>query len=356
MSNTPKVTVLMPVYDAAKYLREAIDSILAQSFRNFEFLVIDDGSTDDSRAIIESYEDPRIRVVYNSRNLGLVETLNRGLMLASGEFVARMDADDRALPNRLNRQVACLNDDPTIGLVGTCVEIIDERGRRRLMVRDVPSSHNLICWNLLFENCVAHSSVMLRRSAVFAAGGYTKGIWAEDYELWVRMSRLCQIVQLPEVLQQFRINMAGTFVAHRDQHEAWCLRVMEDQAMRLLGRSVCRESLDFLRRASRFESLPYGGALSRASELILEYFQCFVDSRRLADEELRLVRTNVGVRLFALASVNLRQFPVPALHLAISNACFSPRSLMHRHTIRGILHAVGGPGMVERLKWVLTRA
>jgi len=114
----PKVTVLMPVYNAEKYLKEAIGSILGQSFSDFEFLIINDGSTDSSVKIIKSYDDPRIRFIANEKNLGVIPTLNKGFALAQGEFIARMDADDISLPKRLELQADFMDKHPEAGAIG----------------------------------------------------------------------------------------------------------------------------------------------------------------------------------------------------------------------------------------------
>ncbi|HKQ33129.1 MAG TPA: glycosyltransferase family A protein, partial [Thermodesulfobacteriota bacterium] len=116
---TPKVTVLMTVYNGEKFLNEAIDGILNQTFRDFEFLIINDGSTDGSREIIKSYKDPRINLVDNESNIGLTASLNRGLSLAGGEYIARQDADDISLPERLEKQISILERNPDIALLGS---------------------------------------------------------------------------------------------------------------------------------------------------------------------------------------------------------------------------------------------
>src|SRR2546423_6687976 len=124
----PRVSVLMPVYDVAKYLREAIDSILGQTFTDFEFIIIDDASTDRSAEIINSYNDPRIRFIQNEKNVGLIATLNRGLDLAYGEYLARMDQDDVSLPERLAKQVAFMETASDVAASGTWARDIDDKG------------------------------------------------------------------------------------------------------------------------------------------------------------------------------------------------------------------------------------
>lgn len=126
--SSPQVTVLLPVYNGEKYIAQAIESILNQSFRNFELRIIDDGSKDSSVKIVQSYSDPRIRIVKNPQNLGLVQTLNRGITLIKSEYLARMDADDIALPDRLEKQLLFMQARPEVGLLGGAIQLVDENG------------------------------------------------------------------------------------------------------------------------------------------------------------------------------------------------------------------------------------
>jgi len=142
-----QVTIIMPVYNGEVYLREAIDSILDQTLTDFEFLILNDGSSDHSVDIVRSYDDPRIRLVENEANLGVVQTLNRGLDLANGTFIARMDCDDRSLRDRLARQVAFLDDHPEVGICGTWMEAI---GARAGYIWRYPTDPERIRCSLLF--------------------------------------------------------------------------------------------------------------------------------------------------------------------------------------------------------------
>ena len=127
---TPKITVLMPVYNGEKYLKESIESILKQTFRDFEFLIINDTSTDESEKIIRSFKDSRIKLIKNEKNIGLTKSLNKGLDLAKGEYMARMDADDISLPKRLEIQVAFMDKNPKIGVIGAWAKVIGESNKK----------------------------------------------------------------------------------------------------------------------------------------------------------------------------------------------------------------------------------
>lgn len=184
----PKVTVLMPVYNGEKYLREAIDSILNQTFTDFEFLIVDDGSTDNSLEIINSYQDTRINPIKNHNNQGLVYSLNRGLALAKGEYIARMDCDDISLPNRLEKQVNFLDNNLDIGIVGSYF-ILMTKENKKSYIKTVPVSDLEIRYKCLFESPFGHPTVIIRREILKKNSlNYDTQLNAiEDYKLWTQI-------------------------------------------------------------------------------------------------------------------------------------------------------------------------
>lgn len=204
----PRVTVLMPVYNAENYLAEAIESILDQTFTDFEFLIIDDGSTDRSIEIVNSYKDHRILLVKNEYNLGLVTTLNQGLSLAKSKYIARMDADDISLSNRLQIQVGYMEAHPAIGVCGSWVTTIGDCPNH---VWCYPTEHARIQTELLFTSRLAHPSVMMRRALLEKHGlFYDKDyLHAEDWQLWRRCSFKFPLANIPQVLLKYRINSSG---------------------------------------------------------------------------------------------------------------------------------------------------
>ena len=200
----PQVTVLLPVRNGAAHLGPTLASMFAQTFADFELLVINDGSTDATAEILSVCCDPRLRVVENATALGLVASLNRGLVLARGELIARQDHDDVSRVDRLEKQVAFLRRHPDVALVGTEAQAMDESGRRGArMLR--PLSAESIRWYLCFDNAFIHSSVMFRREVVARElGGYRDSLHSEDYELWSRLARVRPTANLPEPLLNFR--------------------------------------------------------------------------------------------------------------------------------------------------------
>lgn len=187
---TPRVTVLVAVKDGLPWVREAVESVLAQTWKDCELLVVDDGSADGTAEAVEGYGDPRIRVLRNERNVGQVPSLNRGLEQARGEYVARLDADDRMLPERLARQVAVLDAEPSVALVGTWMDVVDEQGRLwaelRGRIRDFPE---FVLAILADRYPFAHPSLMVRLEALRALGGYDPSLApSEDKDLYRRLA------------------------------------------------------------------------------------------------------------------------------------------------------------------------
>ncbi|HEX8038542.1 MAG TPA: glycosyltransferase, partial [Chryseosolibacter sp.] len=198
----PRVTVLMPVYNGERHLREAIDSILIQTFKPFELLIIDDGSTDRSASIIASYRDPRIRCIRNERNLGITAALNKGIALASCELIARMDADDISHPQRLQKQFGYMKRNPRCALLSTWARVVSEDNQ---FIRLERYRSNFYYYNLTFECWIYHPTVMFRKAAVQQIGMYRMP-YSEDYDLFWRMSTSFLIGNLPEALLDYRVS------------------------------------------------------------------------------------------------------------------------------------------------------
>jgi len=199
----PKLTVLMPVYNAEKYLKEAIDSILNQSFQDFEFLILDDGSTDNSVDIIKGYDDQRIRLTENEKNLGISRTLNKGIEMSNTEIIARMDADDICLGERLKKQISYLEDNTDVCMISSNVEKINASGESLGNYNPYPQ---YFFFNLLFH-CfgIYHPTVMYRKQAVVNVGMYPDTL-SEDYRLWSKLIRKYRFHYSREILVKYRIS------------------------------------------------------------------------------------------------------------------------------------------------------
>jgi glycosyltransferase involved in cell wall biosynthesis len=205
--SAPRVTVLMPVYNAEAFVAQSAASILNQTFGDFELLVVDDGSTDATSEILRSYDDRRLRIIRNPENLGLTRSLNIGLSEARGALVARQDADDISYPERLECQVAFLDAHPDVPALGAQFHSIDGRGRRRPLHLWMKCETSLgIRWQLIFENALIHSSVMFRRDVVADLfHGYDETFQRnQDFDLWTRIARRYPLRNLHETLISLR--------------------------------------------------------------------------------------------------------------------------------------------------------
>lgn len=202
----PNVSVVMPVYNGEKYLRESMDSILDQSYTDFEFIIIDDCSTDESFDIIRSYKDTRIRLIRNEENLRLPASLNKGIRLAKGKYIARMDADDISLPNRFFKQVNYMESHPEVAALGASFQAIDCEGcnlyKHHALVDDDLERYYLI------PSPLAHPTVMMRRETIVSNNLFydVKYSSAQDYDLWLRIRKQFKIANLPDVLLKYRIH------------------------------------------------------------------------------------------------------------------------------------------------------
>ena len=211
----PKVSVLMSVYNGERYLREAVESILNQTFTDFEFIIVDDGSTDRTSEILKSYADPRL-ITINQANKGVTQSLNKAIELARGEYIARMDADDISLPKRLQMQVEFLEKHPaTVGLVGTSVIHFDEDGKT-IMEKTLLTESSRIKEALLSENQFCHGSVMLRRECIEKAGRYREEFkHAQDYDLWLRIAEHYEVANLATPLYKWRFTANGISISRK---------------------------------------------------------------------------------------------------------------------------------------------
>lgn len=200
----PKVTVLMPVYNATEFLGEAVESIVSQSFCDLELVVIDDGSDEPLDAILDQFKDDRI-VLVRQENQGLTRALNRGIRMARGTFIARMDGDDVSLPDRLQIQVTEMESNLKMDLVGSYFDVIDAAGN--LTERKEPFTDPIYrLWRLQFHNNYGHGTVMLRKDALIKAGMYDERLrYAQDYDLWSRLSAKNNTKMIPKALYRYRL-------------------------------------------------------------------------------------------------------------------------------------------------------
>jgi glycosyltransferase involved in cell wall biosynthesis len=279
----PKVTVLMSVYNGRDFLAEAIQSVLDQSYGDFEFLIIDDGSTEPLDPILQHYKDKRI-VLRRQENMGLTRSLNKGLSLARGDYIARMDADDVSLRNRLELEVRELDSDMCIDLVGCFFDVVDGEGCL-IETKELITDPIYRLWRLQFHNNYGHGTMMLRKTSVLKAGSYDENLsYSQDYDLWSRLSTKNNTVIVPEVMYRYRMvdDGAQASVKNYDTQLTNALRVSDRNLMACddrLSVEDCRE----LR--ALYLKLGCGGISVRAVEFLPDLLEGFCGRFKITNEE-----------------------------------------------------------------------
>jgi len=203
----PRLSVVMSVFNGGQHLAEAVESILSQTFKDFEFIIIDDGSEDNTWEILSDYSrgDSRIVLRRNERNLGLTRSLNKGLSLCRGEYIARMDADDISLPGRFESQIKFLDANPNVGVLGGGFQVIDEKGDLLFELMPPCGDAALKAELLIKNNALGHSAIMARTGLLRKVGGYDESLpYAQDYDLWYRLCPLSEFASLPINLVKWR--------------------------------------------------------------------------------------------------------------------------------------------------------
>jgi len=301
MSATPRVSVLMPVYNAERDLRPAIDSVLGQTFGDFEFLIVDDGSSDRSLAIVSGYRDPRIRVLPLERS-GFAAALDHGLDEARGELVARMDADDVCLPDRLALQVAFMDAHPQIGISGTYVRTLTPGVPSRRWT--FPTDPAVLRVGLLFEPGLAHPTAISRRAWLDRHGlrydaSYPR---VEDWDLWRRAAEHFDLGNLPRVLLEYRVHESRMSSRHGEEQRREGRRIqgellarlgLEDHPLRRIHGDVSMAALDCTDRGSDFvEQAVEWFEVLRGANAERRVYECDALDTFLADRVLLVLNQN----------------------------------------------------------------
>ncbi len=234
----PKVSIIMAVYNGERFLQESIDSILGQSFTDYELIIVDDGSIDRTPHILGTAAagDGRIVLVRNASNIGLTKSLNKAMAVAQGLYLARQDADDLSFPERLRTQVAYLDDHPSVGLLGTAYTVIDQNGMR-LAIHQQPLTDTEIRWQMLFHNAFCHTSVMWRRSVLSSEEPcYEEGYqYSQDYGLWAKLLRQTVAANLDLPLVAYRAHDASIEATSRSAQQHTATSIATQEIRRLLG-------------------------------------------------------------------------------------------------------------------------
>ncbi len=231
--HTPLVTVMMPVFNGEKYIKFAIESILSQTYKDFELLIVNDASTDKTVNIIHTYKDSRIRLIHNSKQLGLSAIRQRGISKSRGRLIAFLDSDDITLSHRLEKQINFLGENAEVAAVGSWVEVIDEKGSKTGRIWRHATSERIIPSILLFRNCFTQSSMMVRKKHLVEFG-YRQDYWAApDYDLWSRMIAKYKMANISEVLTYYRMYKESMSYRQEKEIKNCTQEIMTDNLKRL---------------------------------------------------------------------------------------------------------------------------
>jgi glycosyltransferase involved in cell wall biosynthesis len=285
MMDKPLVSVLMTTYNGSRFIRETIESILSQTFSNFEFLIIDDCSSDETAAIVEQYDDRRIRLIRNQSNLGIPRSRNLGIEQAAGTYMAVTDHDDISAPDRLTRQVAFLEAHPDVVLLGTGSNLLSDR---RLMVESSWSGSHVLRWKLLTASPFPHSSACFRLSTIRRHGlRYRVDVsCADDHDLFYRLSRVGEIECLPEPLVTWRAHGGNASLVMKSKNDASAKRVLDDIYHELFGEPVSERKVELaLRVLMHRETIPDKPTLIEVGTFLSRLLSGYLSRAGLAPEQ-----------------------------------------------------------------------
>ncbi|MCB9062393.1 MAG: glycosyltransferase [Halobacteriovoraceae bacterium] len=289
-----ELSVLLPVYNAQDFISQAIESILKQTFENFELVIIDDGSTDNTAKIISNFVDKRIRYFKNENNLKLIETLNKGISLCVGKYLARMDADDICHPQRFELQIAHLKNNPETAVVGSNIIFIDRHNRIIGRGIKAPETHHAIVWEFLKRCALYHPTVMINKELIGSELSYDSNYpHAEDYELWMRLSRKFKLANMSQDLLRYRIHKESITAKYSDESLSSMMRAITKNA----PISLSERELFLYRMPWKVN---HQDDVSILINNIGKELDQYCNSENVQEREIRILRKSVFSRLFFL--------------------------------------------------------
>ncbi len=334
--NTPKISVILPVYNGEEHLAECIESILHQSYTNFEFVIVDDASTDNTPQILKKYsnQDERIRVITNPVNQKQTISANTACKNTFGKYIARMDADDIALPMRFEKQFKFLEANPCVSMVGSWIDTISDNGKI-IGHWKTSTDSNVLIWDLLFGTSFAHSSVMMRSDLVKKVG-YYQSPEAEDYDLWSRLSRITKVANLPEVLQHRRVWAGQLALKVPTETQDCVLQIMQKNINYLLKNSnIDLEMIKNIRMVSdKTTKIRDSQRISDTKLILLQLYAEHLSKNNLTIIENKNVSRDVYQKLYTLAgwqfSANIFKAVIEYLYLLFRFPKLFIYSFVHR--------------------------
>ena len=270
----PEISVVLPVYNGQQFILSSIDSILNQSFNNFELIIVNDGSTDKTSDFLKKYRDPRVVIIDNNGNQGLIYSLNVGIQNAKGVYIARMDADDISEPARFQQQYDFLKQNPEVSIVGSQVKFFDSDLKKQVYFKKYPQLHGEIAWGMLFNCCIAHPTIMARKNVFENNVGYSRG-WetAEDYELWTRIIPTFKFANINKPLLKYRVHDLSVSRQKQEFQRKKTLAVRARYISFLTNSEVSEKVVDLVdnyENASQFEKEKIESLINYLYELFIE--------------------------------------------------------------------------------------
>ncbi len=292
----PRVSVLMTTYNGARTIGESIASVLAQSFADFELVVVDDCSTDATPALLAAIADPRIRVIRNARNLGIVGARNAGFAACAAEYVAALDHDDLASPTRLARQVALLDAEPSVVLVGTQVRELAPDGRLIHASYGSGNTPVVMRWQLHLRNPYSYSAMMFRTDAVRRLESFMRepAVYADDYDLYLRLARVGEVALLPEVLCTYRNHQGNTTHAVKPVMVANAAAILAEVYAPILGTEADEAARLIVRHIPNGSPPLDSATLRRLGRYLGQLLEGFLETYRPAPADEARIREFTG--------------------------------------------------------------
>lgn len=337
MASTPKISVVMPACNVAAYVDQAVKSILNQTFKDFEFIIINDGSTDDTGSILDQYQrlDSRIQV-HHCEPQGLAPALNYGCQRARGQYIARMDADDISLPRRLEKQLEYIGKHPEIGILGAWICKMDKNGS----VTGTwcpPTNPKMLKWTHFFGVCVAHPAVLMRREVIKRLGFYQlDAISSVDVDLWLRASSVTEFGNVPEVLLKYRVwpgSMSQVLVNPKRESHVRVLVSFIENFLNINPPIKAVAGLRQLRVGPRIENLEQ---IRLTAKLLQELHQKFIKENRMDRQEHHEITWDAATKMASLGLQASRLSAPDALGLFMHAVQLDHRLLYPSAIVKGL--------------------
>ncbi len=308
----PVLSIIMPLYNSERFIGQAIQSLLTQSFKEFELIIIDDASSDGSLDIVKEFKDGRIRILINEKNQGISFTRNKGLNVARGRFIAPFDSDDVAMPDKFAKQVRFLGSHPGYGMIGSWAQLIDHDGNFLKKRWKLPAKPKAIPAILLFRNYFCHSSIIMRREAI-PIGGYDDRLQiGEDYKMWIEIARKWKVWNLSDYLLHYRVHPESMTGKNEAAVNRYDMRIYRE-GFGPLGIDLSQDQLDLLMLIKDHRSIN-----NRESVLNIEQFLLLIikrNSEKKVYNHQELVKVVFNRWLKVLHKTRGSNLAMPALFL-----------------------------------------